>query len=67
MGVAVTLLALIYTVHVLVWWQVLSLILGGHDVVIVGLLVAAHFWFILYRAERLLRIAAERTNKEQGG
>lgn len=26
MGVAVTLLALIYAVHVLVWWQVLSLI-----------------------------------------
>lgn len=44
-----------------------ALFLGGHDVVIVGLLVAAHFWFILYRAERLLRIAAERTNKEQGG
>jgi len=44
-------LTLIYTVHVLVWWQVLSLILGGHDVVIVGLLVAGHFWFIFYRSE----------------
>ncbi len=42
-------LTLIYTVHVLVWWQVLSLILGGHDVVIVGLLVAAHFGFMFYR------------------
>ncbi len=51
MGISIVLPAIMHAVHVVLWWQLLGWLLGGFDVIIVGLLVAGHVGFVIARCD----------------